>query len=321
MEYMDCEISVMMSVFNERIEWLRASVQSILDQTYRNFEFLIVVDNPMLDENCKSFLDYIASLDSRVHIFYNKENIGLPNCLNFMLGCARGRYIARMDADDISLPERFEIELLYMESKNADLVSCGCICIDEDGRRLPGADDPYSLNNAYLYLPFTNIIVHPSVIFKTEAVKKVGGYRDFRTSQDYDLWLRLLSSGYKIEVMGEKLINYRLRKNSIGAQRRMEQFYASKYQRILYKQRKKYGKDSYSPENYQKYIVKKKGNEEKQKKFMAALEEVKLMKQEKNSIIHFVKAFVNNPEYISSKSWMRLNVFVRTVYEKSKGSS
>ena len=95
-EHMNCEVSVIMSVFNERIEWIKASVQSILDQTYRNFEFLIVVDNPTLDENCKGFLDHIASIDSRVRIFYNKENIGLPNCLNFMLDCARGRYIARI---------------------------------------------------------------------------------------------------------------------------------------------------------------------------------------------------------------------------------
>ena len=306
------ELSVIMSVYNEQLSWIRESVNSILTQTFREFEFIIIVDNPQIDEECRNYLNNIAKTDIRIRLIYNEVNMGLPRCLNRALSVASGKYIARMDADDISFSNRFERELTYMYENNADVVSCGYISIDEAGRRFPEMDELSSLHDSKMYLPITNIFVHPSIIMKAEAVNAVGGYRDFRTPQDYDLWLRLLSAGFNLMVMDERLLYYRYRKNSISSQKRIEQFYAAKYQRKLFRERKKQGVDSFSKENYKRYIDSKRINEKRIGLFLKAINEIRLMKSERsNKITHFAKAMCYYPEYVYTKLWIRGNIYVR----------
>ena len=122
-------ISVIMSTYHEPLEYVEKSVDSILCQTYGDFEFIISVDDP---ENRKliDFLKNKADGDSRIKIIVNEKNIGLPKTLNNAIAVAKGDYIARMDADDISLPDRFECQLKLIEEKNLDLVGCNIIDID-----------------------------------------------------------------------------------------------------------------------------------------------------------------------------------------------
>ena len=94
-------ISVIMSVYNERLEWLQAAVNSILNQTYSDFEYIIIIDNPDLNEDAVSFLKEIARADSRVHLHFNEKNMGLMKSLNVGIQISKGNYIARMDADDV----------------------------------------------------------------------------------------------------------------------------------------------------------------------------------------------------------------------------
>ena len=96
-----------MSIYSEEEEWIRESIDSILNQTFSDFEFIIINDNPNRDKN-NSLLTEYTRIDNRIIIITNEENIGLTKSLNKGLEIARGKYIARMDADDISLPTRFE---------------------------------------------------------------------------------------------------------------------------------------------------------------------------------------------------------------------
>ena len=99
------KVSVIMSTYKEPIDWIRQSIDSILNQTFSEFEFIIVVDNPKYKELISVLNDY-AEADNRICIMVNENNIGLVKSLNKALSQCNGEYIVRMDADDISLPER-----------------------------------------------------------------------------------------------------------------------------------------------------------------------------------------------------------------------
>lgn len=248
-------ISVIMSVYREKYDWVSQSVNSILNQTYRDLELIIIIDNPDLQSDVKELLHDIAERDKRVKIYYNSENIGLAKSLNVAILHASGEYIARMDADDISFPTRLEKELSELNRVHADMISCLRIDIDADGKELcrmrPKPEDPSH------YLRYSNCIVHPSVLMNAEVVRTLEGYRDFSVSQDYDLWLRMLTSGYKIALLNEYLIYYRINDKGLSAQKSIQQFYTSEYQKKLYRQRRKNGTDNFTTEQYQKYIYRK----------------------------------------------------------------
>ena len=129
----NCEnkISVIMSVYNEKKEWLQMSINSILNQSFKNFEFIIVLDNPDNIE-LKAVLEQFAAKDSRIKLIYNKKNMGLVYSLNSALKVAKGEYIARMDADDISELDRLEVQYNYFEQNpDIDFVSGFIRIIDE----------------------------------------------------------------------------------------------------------------------------------------------------------------------------------------------
>lgn len=248
------EISVVMSTYNEPKEYLSEAIESILKQTYQQFEFLIVIDNPQ-NQEIQQVVSYYSGKDSRIQVIYNEINMGLAYSLNKAAGVARGKYIARMDADDIALPERFYRELMFLEKNDFDMISCHSVLIDEEGHETGSVR--HLAKNPNKELLVYNFIIHPGVMMKTEVFRKLGGYRNFYKSQDYDLWLRMVSNNYRIGILEECLIKYRLRGNSITEKNMLEQFYISEYQRKLYKERKKTGKDSFSEGNLQEYIQKK----------------------------------------------------------------
>lgn len=292
-----------MSVFNERIEWLSQSIDSIIKQTFHDYEFIIVVDNPNIDSSIRSFLKSKAASDSRIKIFFNDENLGLALSLNKAVSFSSGTFIARMDADDISFPERISKELEYLDRTKADLVSTNFIYIDDKSNiiRVHGTIE----ENQNKILPKKNQISHPTVVFKKECFDIVGGYRNFQRSQDYDLWLRFLTNGFSIRAINEYLLYYRINPSGLSEKSRLEQYYTNLYQKKLYLERKKYGTDSFSEEKYRKYIESKKINSKKERRFKLAMKYLDLAIIQKKNVFLFLiycgRAFFLFPSFFLNK--------------------
>lgn len=181
-------VTVLMSVYNGE-RYLNEAVDSILAQTFTDFEFLII-DDASTDRTPEILRGYD---DPRIRIVTNEENLGLTKSLNKGLALARGEYIARMDADDISLPERLEKQISFLE-KNLEIGVLGTAVqyIDEYGKPLQILNWPQKDTLIKWQLCFMNPIAHPSAIIQRELLTKSGGYDEkVIFAQDYDLWVRL----------------------------------------------------------------------------------------------------------------------------------
>lgn len=248
------KISVLMSVYNEEEKDILASVNSIMNQSYQNFEIIIVNDNPN-EIKYKNILNKIQKMSDKIKIVNNDKNIGLAKSMNKAFSLSKGEIIARMDSDDISYPKRFEKELEVINN-GFDLVCTRYEYIDENDDLLNKESDYYSSNAIQKILPHANIIHHPTVMFKRKIFETVNGYRNFPCSQDYDLWLRMLENNSKIYMIDEVLLKYRVRCNSITKSNTMKQILTLSYIRNLYNQRKQRSVDNYSIDNYNNYLEK-----------------------------------------------------------------
>ena len=246
------EISVLMSIYNEPLSYIKQSVNSVLHQTFPIKELIIVVDNLSLENN---IIDYLRGLPACVHVIYNDENIGLAMCMNKAFQFSTGNIIARMDSDDIAMETRFEVEVKALHEHNCDLVCSNYKLIDENSHELNNNYLSYTNDNLTAKLPYSNTIHHPTVIMTREAFVKVGGYRNFPCSQDYDLWLRMYDLNMTFYIVPDQLLLYRIRTTSTTQKNGMKQSLTIRYIRKLYRERKKYGNDSFSSENYEEYLT------------------------------------------------------------------
>lgn len=215
-------VSVAMSVFNGE-RYLPAAVRSILDQTYSDFEFLIVDDGST--DNSRAILDRYASEDRRIHLS-SRPNTGLTVALNELLGLARGEYVARMDADDISLPQRLERQVQYLDAHpECVLLGSRVRIIDPDGDAIRVMGDALTheeINQGFMEAR-GQMIYHPAVMFRRQSVLDAGGYRtEHYTAQDLDLFLRLAEVG-RVTNLAEPLLQYREHLEKIGYKRLAQQ--------------------------------------------------------------------------------------------------
>lgn len=231
-------ISVIMSTYNEEPDWLKASIESILNQTYSNLEFIIILDNPNNVHLNELVYDY-QKKDNRIKVIPNKQNVGLVKSLNIALENCTGKYIARMDADDIAQRERLSKENAYLEENNLDFVFSSMIAIDENGNELFDWDNRvFSVEDVKKVMGIWNIAPHPTWFIKSEVYKDLGGYRNIPYCEDYDFSLRALNHGFKIGKVNEKLLLYRMRSSSISKSNNFEQFIFSRKILHLYKKDK-----------------------------------------------------------------------------------
>lgn len=204
-----------MSCFNSAL-YLNEAVDSMLNQSFTDFEFLIVNDGST-DETFNILNEYN---DNRIHII-NQENQGLARSLNNAIKLANGEYLVRMDADDISFPNRLENQFKFMESNpNIGVYGTAVSYISENGKLL-GRSFPY-LNNKVIkqkILGFKgNVVAHPTVIIRKKTFNKYGPYNEFMSfNQDYHLWSKFLRNGVLFENTNEIELKYRISKNSIGS--------------------------------------------------------------------------------------------------------
>ena len=216
------KISVIMSVYNGE-KYLAEAIESILEQTFKDFEF-IIIDDGSTDKSLEILKEY-AKKDSRIKIIANQKNIGLTKSLNIGIKQAQGEYIARMDADDISLPHRFEKQICFLE-KNPSYGAIGTSTkiIDKNGRVIKKVKLVKSWVVIKQMLKFGNCFVHGSMMFKRYDYFKAGGYRKFfPVGQDFDLWLRM-SKIKKMKNLKQCLYLWRKTKGSISSKKIDAQF-------------------------------------------------------------------------------------------------
>lgn len=248
------KISVLMSIYNEPLIYIQKALDSIKSQTYQNIEIIVIVDKPDY-QDAITYLNSEQRKDSRINYYVNDVNIGLAMSLNRALSYATGNYLARMDADDIAKKDRLEKEIRYIEQEKLDVVGSWADVIDENDAVWNEISGTYFTQEAVAkLLPIQNVLIHPTVLMRTDMLKKVGGYRNFASCQDYDLWLRLLSANCKIGIINEKLLFFRRHKNSITATRRYNQILNEMYIQELYRQRLKHGKDDFSEAHLNDYL-------------------------------------------------------------------
>lgn len=245
-------ISVIMSVYNEQLTDLQQAVTSILNQTLPDFEFIILLDNPQ-QELLHHYL--ITLSDARVRLVVNEHNMGLARSLTKGIQLAKGKLIARMDADDVSDPTRFAEEYAYLQEQDLDLVTTNARFIDEKGKVIgQHAPLPTTPEQFKTLLPYGCNIVHPSVLGKKSLFVNQHGYRELPASEDYDLWLRCLTSDAKIGGLNKRLFSYRIRGNSMTQSNLYRTFRLSTLLQEYYSQRLKQGYDEFSPAHVQSYF-------------------------------------------------------------------
>jgi glycosyltransferase involved in cell wall biosynthesis len=235
-------ISVVMSVYNGE-KYLRGAVDSILNQSFKDFEFIIINDGSN-DGSFEVVLEYQAC-DRRI-VIINQNNIGLTGSLNRGIRLSRCEYIARQDADDVSMADRLEKQLGFLKSHpQVAVVGCFGEMFNNEGVVSPIGNLKLSSRGVKKYLPRRNPLMHGSVMMRKSCLEKAGFYRGFfRHAQDYDLWLRL-SERFDLAILPESLYRYRVSTDAISVSKFLIQKQYADIARRLHKERLASGKDSY----------------------------------------------------------------------------
>lgn len=208
-----------MSVYNGE-RFLREAIESILNQTYRDFEFLIINDGST-DSSREIILSY---KDPRIRLIDNEQNIGLTHSLNKGIKLAKGKYTARMDADDISMPERLEKEIVFLET-HTDYAVVGTFLkvMNEKSKVIYTIEKPIEDAQIREFLQKDNCIGHGSTLMRNICLFDVGLYDEsIEKSQDYDLWLRI-SEKYKIANIPDYLYIWRSHEKNLSVTHTNEQ--------------------------------------------------------------------------------------------------
>jgi len=221
------EVSVVMSVYNGE-KYLTEAIESMLNQTFTNFEF-IIIDDGSTDESLAIIQKY-SNQDERIILVRNEKNMGLAASLNKGILLARGEFIARMDADDISCKNRLEIQIQHMRENSKLLILGSAVDVIDENRGVRNHIYPptspveifWSIVSACC-IPF----IHPTVIFRKELFIKVGYYDvAILAGQDYDLFSRAVMSDLPMECVGnlsEKLFQYRVQRDNVSRRERKTQ--------------------------------------------------------------------------------------------------
>lgn len=210
----DVAVSVILPAFNCE-KFIGQAIQSVLQQTFKDFELIIINDG----STDKTEFAIIGFDDPRIVYIKNPQNRGLIFSLNRAIDIAQGKYIARMDADDICKPERLAKQKdLLDQHEDLSMVACTIDLIDENGENAGvwqldrKTIDPEQIKKR---LVRENCIAHPTVMIRTDILKEFKYTPGQVNIEDYDLWLRLLSHGHRISKINEPLLLYRIHGSSI----------------------------------------------------------------------------------------------------------
>ena len=207
------DISVIMSVYNGET-YLREAIESVINQTFKNWE-LIVINDCSTDSTAEILADF-SLRDERIKVHPNEVNLRLPTSLNKAISLCSGKYIARMDADDICLPERLEKQYKFMEeNQDIALSSCRFMTVKNGVYASGGAGGRCDNKALRAMLLVANPILHPGVIAKASVMKKFNYDTTLTCTEDLELWTRMAIENQKIQILPECLLIYRLHDKQI----------------------------------------------------------------------------------------------------------
>ena len=247
------KVTVLMSVYNGE-KHLKEAIDSILTQTFTDFEFLIINDGST-DKTGETLRSYN---DPRIRIIENLQNIGLTKSLNKGLTLAKGEYIARQDADDISLQERLATQVNFLDNHpEIGLVGSWYIIIDRNGEELLKCTLPVENAEVRKRIMEFNPFAHGSVMLRKKCIEEVGPYDEkFSCAQDYELWFRILDR-HQAANISAYLYKWRFNQDSIVARRYAEQMKFICQAKELTKKRSKgiICSDNFATKNFLYYVI------------------------------------------------------------------
>lgn len=207
------DISVIMSVYNGEA-YLAEAIESVRSQTFKNWELIVI--NDCSTDSTAEILEQFALKDDRIKVYDNEVNLRLPKSLNRAIALSWGKYVARMDADDICLPDRLEKQYKFMEEhSDVALSSCRFMTVKNGVYMSGGAGGRCDNEALKAMLLVSNPILHPGVIARAEVMKRFNYDTTLTCTEDLELWTRMVRENQKIEILPECLLIYRLHDKQI----------------------------------------------------------------------------------------------------------
>ncbi len=207
------DISIIMSVYNGEM-YLEEAIESVVNQTFENWELVVI--NDCSTDSTREILENFALKDKRIKVHHNEVNLKLPSSLNKAISLCKGKYIARMDADDICLPQRLEKQFLFMEENpDISLSSCRFMTVKNGVYASGGAGGRCDNQALRAMLLISNPILHPGVIAKAQVMKDLGYDTTLTCTEDLELWTRMAIKNLKMQILPECLLIYRLHDKQI----------------------------------------------------------------------------------------------------------
>lgn len=246
-------VSILIPVYNVEA-FVKEAVLSICNQTYRNIE-IIVIDDCSTDKT-HNIVAELTIVDPRIKLYKNDKNLKIVKTLNFALEQAKGEFIARMDGDDISYPDRIKHQLEFlMENPQYDLVGCHVDTIDENGRKIGSLKLPVRKKSIDKNIFLSSPVLH-IWLARTSAYKQLEGYREIPGAEDYDFLLRMHTNNFRFTNLDSFDYAVRIRDGNTTSTIGFSQRLMSNYAVELHKERVLSGKDSFSRKNVVLYLNK-----------------------------------------------------------------
>lgn len=207
------KISLIMSVYNGE-DYLGEAIESVMNQTFTDWELIVI--NDCSTDSTGEILRSFAQQDNRIKVYPNEVNLRLPSSLNRALEIARGTYIARMDADDICLPDRLQKQYAFMEEHpDIALSSCKFMTLKNGVIASGGCGGRNDTEAIKALLLVTNPVLHPGIIARAEVIRGLKYDPNFTCTEDMELWTRFVMAGHKIGILPDYLMLYRLHDKQI----------------------------------------------------------------------------------------------------------
>lgn len=290
------KITVVMPAYREKKQQISQAIESILNQTYKEFQYIIVLDDPQNTELEKLLRDY-AERDSRISLYVNERNGGCPYSKDRGIRLAKTEYVAIMDSDDVARPYRLEKQLKKIEEEHLDLVAGYVMVMDDQGTPLYNMDNlPLTHEKIAQKMRVNNCVPHPTWFLRRDMYLKLNGYTDMQGCEDYDFLIRAINAGYQLGIVDDILLDYRLSSQSVSRNNLYKQYL------MLQFIQDKYFNHKYNYKNVEEVYAKKYTEKKAQKYAKASLyfeQAVKCKAQHKfvGMFVEMFKACVTSGEY------------------------